>query len=246
MFRGALDNRIFVALGFFQPNQKKSMKRFFDDELNTIRSHLSLMGEKAIEQLRTAIKALIERDREAAERVRRNDDILDELEVKIDEEAIRFVGLRGPVARDLRLVVVGMKAGHDLERVGDEANNIAKRALKLVDEQPVKEYVDIPRMAAMAEEMLRDALSAFFDGDEAKAIDVCQRDGEVDKINKQLYRELVGCISERPSTTTAAIELMFVSKSLERIADHATNIAEEVIYLLRGEDVRHTKEVSPD
>jgi phosphate transport system protein len=222
------------------------MKRFFDDELNTIRSHLSLMGEKAIEQLRTAIKALIERDREAAERVRRNDDILDELEVKIDEEAIRFVGLRGPVARDLRLVVVGMKAGHDLERVGDEANNIAKRALKLVDEQPVKEYVDIPRMAAMAEEMLRDALSAFFDGDEAKAIDVCQRDGEVDKINKQLYRELVGCISERPSTTTAAIELMFVSKSLERIADHATNIAEEVIYLLRGKDVRHTKEVSPD
>ncbi len=222
------------------------MKRFFDEELNTLRSHLSLMGEKAIEQLRTAIKALVERDREAAEQVRRNDDILDELEVKIDEEAIRFVGLRGPVARELRLVIVGMKAGHDLERVGDEANNIAKRALKLVDEQPVKEYVDIPRMASMAEEMLRDALSAFFDGDEAKAIDVCQRDGEVDKLNKQLYRELVGCISERPSTTTAAIELMFVSKALERIADHATNIAEEVIYLLRGKDVRHTKEVSPD
>lgn len=219
------------------------MKRFFDDELNTLRSHLSLMGEKAIEQLRTAIKALVERDAEAAQQVRRNDDILDELEVKIDEEAIRFVGLRGPVARDLRLVMVGMKAGHDLERVGDEANNIAKRALKLVDEEPVKEYVDIPRMAAMAEDMLRDALSAFFDGDEAKAIDVCQRDGEVDKINKQLYRELVGCISERPSTTTAAIELMFVSKALERIADHATNIAEEVIYLLRGRDVRHTDEV---
>ena len=219
------------------------MKRFFDEELNTLRSHLSLMGEKAIEQLRTAIKALVERDREAAEEVRRNDDFLDELEVKIDEEAIRFVGLRGPVARDLRLVMVGMKAGHDLERVGDEANNIAKRALKLVDEEPVKEYVDIPRMAAMAEDMLRDALSAFFDGDEAKAIDVCQRDGEVDKINKQLYRELVGCISERPSTTTAAIELMFVSKALERIADHATNIAEEVIFLLRGKDVRHTDEI---
>ncbi len=220
-----------------------TMKRFFDEELNTLRSHLSLMGEKAIEQLRAAIKALVERDRGAAEEVRRNDDILDELEVKIDEEAIRFVGLRGPVARELRLVIVGMKAGHDLERVGDEANNIAKRAIKLVDERPVKEYVDIPRMAAMAEDMLRDALSAFFDGDEAKAIDVCQRDGEVDKINKQLYRELVGCISERPSTTTAAIELMFVSKALERIADHATNIAEEVIFLLRGKDVRHTDEI---
>jgi len=219
------------------------MKRFFDEELNTLRSHLSLMGEKAIEQLRTAIKALVERDREAAEEVRRNDDFLDELEVKIDEEAIRFVGLRGPVARELRLVIVGMKAGHDLERVGDEANNIAKRAIRLVDEQPVKEYVDIPRMAVMAENMLRDALSAFFDGDEAKAIDVCRRDGEVDKINKQLYRELVGCISERPSTTTAAIELMFVSKALERIADHATNIAEEVIFLLRGKDVRHTDEI---
>ncbi len=222
------------------------MKRFFDEELNTLRSHLSLMGEKAVEQLRTAMTALIDRDAEAAQTVRREDDILDDLEVKIDDEAIRYVGLRGPVARDLRLVVVGMKASHDLERVGDEANNIAKRALRLVDEKPIKEYVDIPRMAEMAIEMLREALHALFEGDEEKAVAVCRRDGEVDKINKQLYRELIGYIAEDPANTTVAIELMFISKSLERIADHATNIAEEVIFLLRGKDVRHTPEVSPE
>jgi phosphate transport system protein len=136
-----------------------------------------------------------------------------------------------------------MKASHDLERVGDEATSIAKRAIKLSAEPPLKPYIDIPRMTTMAMEMLRDALDCFLQEDEAKAIAVCKRDIEVDSINRQLYRELTSFMVEKPETISRAIELMFISKSLERIADHATNIAEEMIYLSKGKDVRHTEEL---
>ena len=137
------------------------MKRFFDSELDALRSHLVQMGEKSIEQVRLAMRAVVESDPEIARQVRADDDVLDRLEVLIDEEGVRYMSLRNPVATDLRLVVVGMKAGHDLERVGDEANNIAKRAIRLAAEPPIKPFVDLPRMAAIALEMLRDALDCF-------------------------------------------------------------------------------------
>ena len=219
------------------------MRRFFDAELETFRSHLILMGETAIQQVRDALKALVEGDTALARRVIAADDQLDELEIKIDDEAVRFMSLRAPIASDLRLVIVGMKASHDLERVGDEATSIAKRAVKLSAEPPLKPYVDIPRMASMALEMLRDALDCLLQVDEAKAIVVCKRDLEVDNINRQLYRELTSFMDEKPETISRAIELMFISKSLERIADHATNIAEETIYLSKGKDVRHSEEL---
>jgi phosphate transport system protein len=219
------------------------MRRFFDAELETFRSHLILMGETAIQQVRDALKALVEGDTALARRVIAADDQLDELEIKIDDEAVRFMSLRAPIASDLRLVIVGMKASHDLERVGDEATSIAKRAVKLSAEPPLKPYVDIPRMASMALEMLRDALDCLLQVDEAKAIVVCKRDLEVDNINRQLYRELTSFMVEKPETISRAIELMFISKSLERIADHATNIAEETIYLSKGKDVRHSEEL---
>jgi phosphate transport system protein len=219
------------------------MRRFFDAELETLRSHLILMGETAIQHVRDALKALVEGDTALARRVIAADDQLDELEIKIDDEAVRFMNLRAPIASDLRLVIVGMKASHDLERVGDEATSIAKRAIKLSAEPPLKPYIDIPRMTSMALEMLRDALDCLFQGDDAKAIAVCKRDLEVDNINRQLYRELTSFMVEKPETISRAIELMFISKSLERIADHATNIAEETIYLTKGKDVRHTEEV---
>jgi phosphate transport system protein len=219
------------------------MRRFFDAELETLRSHLILMGEIAVRQTREAIKALMQGDGSLARRVIAADDQLDELEIKIDDEAVRFMNLRAPIASDLRLVVVGMKTGHDLERVGDEATSIAKRAIKLNAEPPLKPYIDIPHMANMALEMLRDALDCFLQGDEAKAIAVCKRDSEVDSLNRQLYRELTSFMIEKPDTISRAIELMFISKSLERIADHATNIAEETIYLTKGKDVRHSAEV---
>jgi phosphate transport system protein len=222
------------------------MKRFFDAELETFRSQLILMGETAIEQVRTAIQALVEAKTGLAEQVIASDDKLDRLEVEIDNEAVRYMNLRAPIASELRLVIVGMKASHDLERVGDEATSIAKRAIKLSAEPPLKPYIDIPRMVSMALEMLRDALDCFLQVDEAKAVAVCKRDAEVDNLNRQLYRELTSFMIERPETISRAIELMFISKSIERIADHATNIAEEMIYLSQGKDVRHTEEVKKD
>jgi phosphate transport system protein len=222
------------------------MKRFFDSELETFRSHLILMGETAIKQIRSAITALVESDASLANQVIAADDELDELEIKIDDEAVRYMNLRAPVASELRLVIVGMKASHDLERVGDEATSIAKRAIKLCAEPPLKPYIDIPRMATMALEMLRDALDCFLQVDEARAVAVCKRDAEVDNLNRQLYRELTSFMIEKPETISRAIELMFIAKSIERIADHATNIAEEMIYLSQGKNVRHTEEVKKD
>lgn len=219
------------------------MKRFFDTELETFRSNLVLMGETAIRQVRDAITALVEADVGLADRVIAADDELDDLEIKIDNEAIRYMNLRAPIATELRLVIVGMKASHDLERVGDEATGIAKRAVRLAAEPPLKPYVDLPRMANIAEEMLRDALDCFLNGDTDKAVAVIRRDAEVDTINKQLYRELTSFMIEKPGNISRAIELMFISKSIERIADHATNIAEEMIYLAKGKDVRHDDSV---
>lgn len=219
------------------------MKRFFDAELETFRSHLLLMGERATEQVRLALKALVESNISLADQVIAADDEIDKLEVSIDDEAISYMNLRAPVATELRLLIVGMKASHDLERVGDEATNIAKRVVKLAAEPPLKPYVDIPRMAEIAVEMLRDSLECFLQADTEKAMAVVRRDAEVDLINKQLYRELSSFMIEKPGTISRALELMFISKSIERIADHATNIAEEMIFLAHARDVRHTEEV---
>ncbi len=215
------------------------MKRFFDSELETFRSDLLRMGEVAVRQVRDALQALVTGDIKLAERVIAADDELDDLEKRIDTEAIRYMNLRAPVATELRLVIVGMKASHDLERVGDEATNIAKRAIRLAAEPPLKPYVDIPRMATMAIEMLREALECFLHADNAKAVAVVKRDKEVDAINRQLYRELSSYMIEQPGTITRALELMFISKGLERIADHATNIAEEMVFLSDAQDIRH-------
>lgn len=215
------------------------MKRFFDTELETFRSDLLGMGEVAMRQVRDALQALVTGDTKLAEQVIAADDELDELEKRIDTEAIRYMNLRSPIATELRLVIVGMKASHDLERVGDEATNIAKRAIRLAAEPPLKPYVDIPRMTQTAIEMLHDAMDCFIHADSAKAIAVVKRDKEVDAINKQLYRELSSYMVEKPETITRALELMFISKSIERIADHATNIAEEMVFLSDAHDIRH-------
>jgi len=219
------------------------MKRFFDVELESFRSHLIMMGEKSMEQVRRSLKALVDSNISLADQVIAADDEIDKLEVEIDDAAIRYMNLRAPIATELRLVIVGMKASHDLERVGDEATNIARRAVRLSAEPPLKPYVDIPRMADIAIEMLRDALDCFLNGDAQKALAVVQRDSEVDTINRQLYRELTSFMIEKPETISRALELMFISKSIERIADHATNIAEEMIFLFKAKDVRHTDEV---
>lgn len=223
-----------------------AMKRFFDSELEALRTHLLQMGDRAIEQSRMAIRALTEADLQLADKVIHSDDLIDALEVQIDDEAIRYMTLRGPVASELRVVIVGMKASHDLERVGDEATSIARRARRLAIEPKLELYADIPRMANIALEMLRDSLDCFVHEDEAKALAVIRRDAEVDNINRLVYRRLSSYMIENPDTIARALELMFISKSIERIADHAVNIAEEMIYLVRGQDVRHTEIVRKD
>lgn len=219
------------------------MKRFFDNELEALRTKLLQMGDRAMDQVRLSMRALAEADLSIADRVIQADDEIDQLEVQIDDDAIRYMTLRGPVASELRLVIVGMKASHDLERVGDEATGIARRARRLAIEPKIELYADIPRMANIALEMLRDALDCFVHVDEQKALSVIRRDAEVDNLNRIVYRRVTSYMIENPETIARALELMFISKSLERIADHATNIAEEMIYLAKGKDVRHSEEV---
>ena len=216
------------------------MKRFFDAELEAFRSNLLQMGERSIDQVRLAMRALTESDLALADKVIAADDEIDRLEVQIDEEAIRYMTLRGPVASELRLVVVGMKASHDLERVGDEATSIARRARKLAIEPRIELYADLPRMTNIALEMLRAALDCFVQEDQQKALAVIRRDSEVDNLNRLVYRRLTSYMLEKPDTIARALELMFISKSVERIADHATNIAEEMVFLAGGQDIRHS------
>jgi phosphate transport system protein len=219
------------------------MKRFFDTELENLRSDLFRMGEKVIANLRSALKAYAESDADLARIVIGADDEIDELEVRIDEEAIRYLNLRTPVATELRVILTGMKASHELERAADEVTKIARRIRDLSSVPPLKVSVDLIRMGEIAAEMLRDALDCFVHGTEERALAVCHRDVEVDALNRQLCDELTEIMSTRPNDVARALDLVFVSKAIERIADHATNVAEETIYLINAKDVRHTAEV---
>lgn len=219
------------------------MSNFFQNDLDRIRDSLVLMGEKAVDLVRHAVHALETDEPKMAGRVRQMDDEVDALEKQIDAEAIRYISLRAPVASDLRLLTVAMKASHDIERVGDEASSIAKRVQALSSLGPVRHLYGIPAMAAAVLEQLRDALDSFIEEDIERAYSVPHRDREVDDLNRENYRVLTDGIKNGQTDVEHAIGLIFISKSLERIGDHATNIAEEVIYLLEGDDVRHTKAV---
>jgi phosphate transport system protein len=167
-----------------------------------------------------------------------DDNILDQFEIEIDDTAIHLLA-KAPLATELRLITEGMKISQNLERVGDEAVTIARRAIELSTEPQLKPYVDLPRMATMSLEMLRGAITAFVQRDAAGARRVIPRDREVDELNRQLHRELSSFMVERPQTITRCLKLMVISKAIERIADHATNIAEEVVYLYEAKDIRH-------
>lgn len=210
-----------------------------DHEFAALKEKLLTMSSLAASSVQNAIKALVDRNDDLARQVEQADDQLDALEIELDELCIVLLS-RGPVASDLRLITVAMKITHDLERVGDEATTIARRAVDLNKEPQLKPYVDIPRMATMALEMLNDSLEAFVSRDTTRARAVLPRDKDVDALHKQLQRELVTFMLESPATITRCLHLMQISKRIERIADHATNIAEEVVYLYEGRDIRHT------
>ena len=209
-----------------------------DPEFAALKDRLLTMSSLAMGATRKAVKALLERDDDLARAVEYEDRQIDELEKGLDEICITLLS-RAPLASDLRMITVAMKITHDLERVGDEATVIARRAVKLNTEPQLKEYIDLPRMAQMALDMLKGALDAFVDKDATKARAIIPRDQEVDALDGQIQRELASYMVENPANITRALHLLEISKRIERIADHATNIAEETVFLLEGHDIRH-------
>ncbi|BET65715.1 phosphate signaling complex protein PhoU [Opitutales bacterium ASA1] len=216
------------------------MKRFFDSELETLRSDLFHMGERVIDQLRLVLKALAEGDVHLAQVVVDGDNEIDDLEMRIDEEAIRYLSLRAPIATELRVLIMGMKASHNFERAGDEITKIARRIRHIASDAPIKGAEGIIDMGEIAAEMLRAALDCFIQGTEEEALAVCRRDAEVDRMNRKIQEELTEAMTRNPVLVPRAVDLVFVSKAIERVADHATNIAEETIFLMKAKDVRHS------
>ena len=207
--------------------------------LELLKQKLLTMASYAETAVNEALQALQQRDVELAKRVKEKDRAIDQFEVEIDDLVIQLL-TKAPLASNLRLVTITMKISQDLERVGDEATKIAKRARDLAQEPPLKIVLDLPRMAALALDMLKAALDAFVNRDSTAARAVIPRDKEVDAINKQIHNMLAQRMVEDTSTISRCLHLMVVSKSLERIADHATNVAEDVVYLCEAQDIRHT------
>ncbi len=210
-----------------------------EQELAFLKDRLLLMAGHAEGSVNNAIRALMERDDALARQIKEDDQVIDNFEIEIDDLCLRQLA-RAPLASDLRFITVAMKISRDLERIGDEATTISRRVLELNCEPQLKPYIDIPRMARLALDMLKEALDAFVSRDSKQARLLIPRDKEVDAIHKQLQRELVSYMIERPSTITRALNLMTISKAIERIADHATNIAEEVVFNCEGRDIRHS------
>jgi len=216
------------------------MQRHFDEELTDLKQKLLRMGALVETQVRQALTALVDRDEDLAKKVIQNDRQVNTLDVDIDETCLELMALYQPAARDLRFVTTAMKISTELERMSDLAENISERAIELNQEPQLKPYIDIPLMAERATKMVWEAIDAFVRGDSVMARKVLKDDDHVDELNEQIFRELLSFMIENPQTITRAIRLSFISKYIERIADHATNIAELVVYMVEGKIIRHT------
>lgn len=213
--------------------------RHFEGELQELRHQLLEMGGLVEQQIADAMRALVERDDAFARQVIERDRTVNRMEVQIDEICLRLLALHQPAARDLRLITTALKITTDLERVGDMAENICERVIELSREPQLKPLIDLPRMGSIAQRMLRQSLDAFVREDTELALQVCEQDDEVDRLAAQLLRELLTFMMEDPHTISRALRLTFVSKYLERIADHATNISEMVVFMVKGKSIRH-------
>ena len=216
------------------------MERHFEEEFEKLKSKILMMGTLVEEQIRNALTALIERDEALAQRVIANDHHVNTLDVEIDEMSLDALVRYQPVAKDLRFVTTAMKISSELERMSDLSENICERTIELNEEPQLKPYIDIPHMAERARIMVKESLDAFVKMDSALARKVIQDDDFIDNLTEQLFRELLSFMIEIPKTISRAIRLSFISKYIERIADHATNVAELVVYMVEGKIIRHT------
>ncbi len=212
----------------------------FLEELEFLKERLLSMGGLAEERVRAAMSGLVDRERGTLRDIVAGDEPLNRLHVEIDSFALRLLALHQPVAADLRAVVAAIKINTDLERVGDLAVNIAEAALRYLDYTPVKPLLDLPRMAAIAQGMLRDAIDSYVRRDVALARTILERDDQLDELKTQIFRELLTYMIEIPAKVGPSLELVLISRHLERIGDHATNVAEDVIFMVSAEDVRHS------
>jgi phosphate transport system protein len=217
--------------------------RHYDEELKELHLHILEMGGMVEKQISNAVSALVNRDDPLARATIEADHSVNRMDVEIDDLCIRLLALHQPAARDLRLITTGLKITTDLERIGDMAVNFCERALELNQEPQLKPFIDIPRMAEVAQRMLRESLDAFVREDVELALKVCREDDVIDQLNSQLFRELNSFMIENPKTVSRALRLLFLAKYLERIADHATNIAEMVVFMVKGKSIRHLDEV---
>ena len=210
-----------------------------EKELRHLKELLVKMSVFVESAIKDAVNSLVERDDELAMKVITGDHRINALDVQIDEECIRIIACTQPMAQDLRFITTAMKITTDLERIADNAVNIAERALELNKEPILKPYIDIPRMSRIAQRMVVDTINAYINKDNALAKDVIMRDDEMDDLNQGIWEELMAIMTRDPSTISRAVKITFVSKYIERIADHATNIAEDVIYMAKGKIIRH-------
>jgi phosphate transport system protein len=220
--------------------EREHIIKQYDAELNEIRDLLLQMGGKVEVMISNSIKALVDRDSELADRTIISDHEVNHLEVVTDEKCLEVLARRQPAARDLRFLTLALKIVTDLERIGDQCVSVCNRVRELNEEPPLKPYIDLPRLAEAARFMVREALDAFVRGDDALAVRVCENDQMADDLNYQIQRELLTFMMEDPTTISRAMKLNYISKCLERVADHATNVAEMVIFMVKGKDIRHT------
>src|ERR1700676_4077036 len=221
--------------------QPEHTNRQYEEELRAVRGDLLKMGGLVERQIAEAMEALVNRDTVKAREIIARDTEVNRLDVETDERCIRLLALHQPAASDLRFITTGLKITTDLERIGDNAVNICERSLELNEVPQLKPYIDLPRMAEIAQSMVKDSIDAFMRDDTDLADQVIARDDEVDLLNYQVYRELLSYMAEDPHTIASATRLLFVSKYLERIADHATNIAEMVTFMVKGKMIRHVE-----
>jgi len=215
------------------------METHFQQELAKLKEQLLKMGGLAERAISNAIDALVKRDTPLAEKTVGEDEKINKMELLIDEWCLKLLALHQPLAADLRFITSAMRINVELERIGDLAVNIAERVVSLNQESQLKPYIDIPRMAEITKNMVKDVLDAFVNGDADLARSVCQRDDQVDALNDQVFRELITYMLSDPKTITRAVHLIIVSRYLERIADHATNIAEGVIFMVKALVIKH-------